>query len=133
MFAATIEDGKVIAPSDVCLTPMPGSPPPIVPQNYVNTGCNQLGFPFSTKVMINRAFALTNASQIRPTSGDERGINGGIMSGTFMQAAQFTQGSTKVMIEGKPAVFNNLSTIQNNINAQGSHLKPSQNKVMING
>ncbi len=133
MFATTIEKGKLVAPCDVCLTPQPGTPPPIVPICYTNMGETALGQPMSTKVMINGAFALTKASQIKLTSGDEPGVNGGITSGTFIQAAQFIQASAKVTIEGKPAVFMGNSTIQNNNNAVGSHLQPSQNKVMING
>ena len=133
MFAATIEKGTLIAAGDVCLTPQPGTPPPIVPICYTNTGQTALGQPMSTKVMINGAFALTKASRINLTSGDEPGANGGVVSGTFIQAAEFIQASTKVMIEGKPAVFMGNPTTQNNRNAVGSLLKPSQNKVMING
>ncbi len=133
MFAATIEKGKLVSACDVCLTPQPGSPPPIVPICYTNMGETAMGQPTSTKVMINGAFALTMASRIMLTTGDEPGVNGGIASGTFIQVAQFIQASTKVTIEGKPAVFMGNTTVQNNNNAAGSHLQPSQNKVMING
>ncbi|MBP8980410.1 MAG: DUF4150 domain-containing protein [Syntrophobacterales bacterium] len=72
------------------------------------------------------------ASQINLISGDEPGFNGGISLGSFIQVAQFIQTSAKVMTEGKPTVFMGNNTIQDN-NAVGSHLQPSQNKVMING
>jgi uncharacterized Zn-binding protein involved in type VI secretion len=42
-----------------------------------------------------------------------------------------TKGSTKVMLEGKPAVFQGNPTQQNEKNTAGSISTPSQNKVMI--
>ena len=40
-------------------------------------------------------------------------------------------GSIKVKFEGTPAVFMGDPTKQNDGNAVGSHLQPSQNKAMI--
>jgi len=42
-------------------------------------------------------------------------------------------GSTKVKLQGNPAVFMGNPTKQNDGNAVGSNLAPSQNKVMIMG
>jgi len=129
MFAATIEKGQVFAMPDVCKTPAPPGPP--VPIPYPNTGMNQMGNPTAKKVMINGAPALTKASKIQPTNGDQAGVTQGLVSGKIMGPAEFIMGSTKVKIEGNPAVFMGNPTKQNDGNAVGSHLQPSQNKVMI--
>lgn len=129
MFAATIEKGQVFAMPDVCKTPAPPGPP--VPIPYPNTGMNQMGNPTAQKVLINGAPALTKASKIQPTNGDQAGVAQGLVSGKIMGPAEFIMGSTKVKIEGNPAVFMGNPTKQNDGNAVGSHLQPSQNKVMI--
>ena len=129
MFAATIEKGQVFAMPDVCQTPAPPGPP--VPVPYPNTGMNQMGNPAAKKVIINGAPALTKASKIQPTNGDQAGVNQGVVSGKIMGPTEFIQGSTKVKIEGNPAVFMGNPTKQNDGNAVGSHIQPSQNKVMI--
>ena len=129
MFAATIEKGQVMAMPDVCLTPAPPAPP--VPVPYPNIGMTQMSNPTTKKILINGAPALTKASKIQPTNGDQAGVNQGVVSGKIMGPAEFIMGSTKVKIEGNPAVFMGNPTKQNDGNAVGSHLQPSQNKVMI--
>ncbi|HOF05917.1 MAG TPA: DUF4150 domain-containing protein [Syntrophales bacterium] len=131
MFAATIEKGQVMAMPDVCKTPAPPGPP--VPVPYPNTGMTTMGNPISKKVLINGAPALTKASKIQPTNGDQAGAAAGVVSSKIMGPAEFIQGSMKVKIEGNPAVFMGNPTKQNDGNALGSHLQPSQNKVMIMG
>ncbi|MFH1984878.1 MAG: PAAR-like domain-containing protein [Pseudomonadota bacterium] len=114
---------------DVCQTPSPGGP---VPVPYPNTAMPQMGNPATTKVMINGMPALTKASKIQPTNGDQGGsAGGGVVSGKMMGPAEFIQGSTKVSLEGNPAVFMGNPTKHNDGNAVGSNLAPSQNKVMI--
>lgn len=129
MFAATIEKGQVMAMPDVCLTPAPPAPP--VPVPYPNIGMAQMGNPTTKKILINGAPALTKASKIQPTNGDQAGGNQGVVSGKIMGPAEFIMGSTKVKLEGNPAVFMGNPTKQNDGNAVGSHIQPSQNKVMI--
>ena len=129
MFAATIEKGQVMAMPDVCLTPAPPAPP--VPVPYPNIGMTQMSNPTTKKILINGAPALTKASKIQPTNGDQAGANQGVVSGKIMGPAEFIMGSTKVKLEGNPAVFMGNPTKQNDGNAVGSHIQPSQNKVMI--
>jgi len=129
MFATTKEKGQLFAMPDTCKTPTPGGP---VPTPYPNTAMPQMGNPATTKVLINGMPALTKASKIQPTNGDQSGTaGGGVMSGKIMGPAEFIMGSTKVKLEGNPAVFMGNQTKQNDGNAVGSILAPSQNKVMI--
>ncbi|HAJ26544.1 MAG TPA: type VI secretion protein [Syntrophus sp. (in: bacteria)] len=131
MFAVTKENGQLMAMPDVCLTPAPPAPP--IPVPYPNVGMPQMGNPVTTKVLINGMPALTKASKISPTNGDQGGVNQGAVSGKIMGPAEFVMGSTKVKLEGNPAVFLGNMTKQNDGNAVGSVLAPSQNKVMIMG
>jgi len=131
MFAVTKENGQLMAMPDVCLTPAPPAPP--IPTPYPNIGMPQMGNPVTTKVLINGMPALTKASKISPTNGDQGGVNQGVVSGKIMGPAEFLMGSMKVKLEGNPAVFLGNMTKQNDGNAVGSVLAPSQNKVMIMG
>jgi uncharacterized Zn-binding protein involved in type VI secretion len=128
MFATTKEKGQLLAMPDTCKTPTPGGP---VPTPYPNTAMPQMGNPATTKVMINGMPALTKASKIQPTNGDQAGSAGGVVSGKIMGPAEFIMGSKKVKLEGNPAVFMGNQTKHNDGNAVGSNLVPSQNKVMI--
>jgi len=130
MFATTKEKGQLFAMPDVCQMPSPAGPIPIP---YPNMGMPQTGNPSTTKVMINGMPALTKASKIQPTNGDQAGTAGGVVSGKIMGPAEYIMGSTKVKLEGNPAVFMGNPTKQNDGNAVGSNLVPSQNKVMIMG
>lgn len=128
MFATTKEKGQVMAVPDVCKTPTPAGP---VPMPYPNIGMAPTGNPVTQKVMIHGMPALTKASKIQPTNGDQPGSAGGVVSGKIMGPAEFIMGSVKVKLEGNPAVFMGNPTKQNDGNAVGSNLVPSQNVVMI--
>jgi uncharacterized Zn-binding protein involved in type VI secretion len=123
MYATTTEKGQLLAMPDVCLTPTP------VP--YPNIGMPPTANPVTQKVLICGLPALTKASKCQPTSGDEAGVNNGSVSGKIMGPTEYLQGSMKVQLEGNPAVFMGNPTKQNDGNAVGSDLQPSQNKVMI--
>lgn len=56
------------------------------------------------------------------TSGDEAGVNGGVMSGTMMGRSKHVMGSMKVFFSPSPAGVNNPA---------GQLLAPSQSKVFI--
>jgi hypothetical protein len=129
MYATTMEKGQLLATPDVCLTPAPPASP--VPVPYVNIGMPPLANPVTQKVLICNMPALTKASKCQPTSGDEAGVNNGPVSGKIMGPTEYLQGSMKVQLEGNPAVFMGNPTKQNDGNAVGSDLQPSQNKVMI--
>ena len=131
MFAATKAGGQLMAMPDVCKTPAPPGPP--VPIPYPNTGMPAMASPVAQKVLICGMPALTKASKIQPTNGDQAGVAQGVVSGKIMGPAEIIMGSTKVKIEGNPAVFLGNPTKQNDGNAVGSIVQPSQNKVMIMG
>ena len=120
-----------MAMPDVCLTPAPPAPP--VPVPYPNIGMPAMANPVTSKVMIGGMPALTKASKIQPTNGDQAGVSQGVASGKIMGPAEIIQGSSKVKLEGNPAVYLGNPTKQNDGNAVGSILAPSQTTVMIMG
>lgn len=129
MFAVTKQAGQCFAMPDVCKTPAPPAPP--VPIPYPNIAMPMMGNPATTKVLIAGMPALTKSSKITISSGDEAGVAGGVVSGKIMGPAEFIMGSMKVKLEGNPAVRLGDPTKQNDGNAVGAVLAPSQAKVMI--
>ena len=129
MFAVTKQAGQCFAMPDVCKTPAPPAPP--IPTPYPNIAMPMMGNPATTKVLICGMPALTKASKITISSGDEAGLAGGVASSKVMGPAEFIMGSMKVKFEGNPAVRLGDSTKQNDGNAVGAVLAPSQAKVMI--
>ncbi|MGY4730815.1 DUF4150 domain-containing protein [Burkholderia pyrrocinia] len=127
MFLVTTASGLCMSPVDVCKTPTPGGPVPIP---YPNTGMPMTGTSITTKVLVCGMPALTKKSTIPMTNGDQPGSVGGVMSGKIMGKVEFTAGSTKVKLEGSPAVRLTTPTRQNDGNAAGAVLQPSQQKVM---
>jgi hypothetical protein len=118
-----------MAMPDVCKTPAPPGPP--IPIPYPNIAMPMMGNPATLKVLIAGMPALTKASKITISNGDQAGVAGGVMSGKMMGAAEFTMGSMTVKLEGNPAVRLSDPTKQNEGNAIGSVLAPSQAVVMI--
>ncbi|TDY97876.1 UNVERIFIED_ORG: uncharacterized protein DUF4150 [Herbaspirillum seropedicae] len=129
MFAVTKQAGQCMAMPDVCNTPIPPAGP--VPIPYPNIAMPMMGNPATTKVMISGMPALTKSSKITMSNGDQPGVNGGVVSGKIMGPAEFIMGSMKVKLEGNPAVRMGDTTKQNDGNAVGAVLVPSQVKVMI--
>jgi len=131
MFAVTKQSGQCLAMPDVCKTPAPPGPP--IPVPYPNIAMPMMGNPATTKVLICGMPALTKASKITISSGNEAGAAGGVVSGKIAGPAEFIMGSMKVKLEGNPAVRLGDSTKQNDGNAVGAVVAPSQNKVMVMG
>lgn len=129
MFAVTKQAGQCMAMPDVCKTPAPPGPP--IPIPYPNIAMPMMGNPATLKVLIAGMPALTKASKITISNGDQAGVAGGVMSGKMMGAAEFVMGSMTVRLEGNPAVRLSDPTKQNEGNAIGSVLAPSQAVVMI--
>lgn len=129
MFAVTKQNGQCMAMPDVCKTPAPPGPP--IPLPYPNIAMPMLGNPATTKVLICGMPALHKASKITISSGNEAGVAGGVASGENLGPAEFIMGSAKVKLEGNPAVRLGDTTKQNDGNAVGAVLAPSQNVVMI--
>ncbi|WP_277187861.1 DUF4150 domain-containing protein [Caballeronia sp. BR00000012568055] len=129
MFAVTKAAGQCMGVPDVCKTPAPPAPP--IPIPYPNIGMPMLGNPATTKVMVSGMPALTTASQISMSDGDQAGVAGGIVSGRVMGPVAFPLGSLCVMLEGAPAVRLGDMTEHNEGNIVGSVLAPSQAIVMV--
>jgi len=102
--ASTIGTGSCFAMPDTCNTPTPAGP---VPVPYPNTGENAMPMlpTAALNVMIGGKNAMMEQSQIMLTNGDNAGVNGGVMSGTFMGPAQFKLGSTRVMANGRGLAY----------------------------
>jgi len=129
MFAVTKENGQCLGMPDVCLTPAPPAPP--VPVPYPDIAMPMMGNPATTKVLIHGMPALTKASKITLSNGDEAGVNGGVASGRNMGQVEFVMSSQKVKLEGNFAVRLGDATKHNGGNAVGSVLAPSQPVVMV--
>lgn len=129
MYAVTREGGLCLGFPDVCLTPAP--PGPAVPVPYVNLAQPSLGSPASMKVYIRGVPALSSASRIAPSSGDEPGTAGGVRSGRNLGKMQFTGASSLVYFEGHPAVRLGDPTRHNDGNAEGAVVQPCQTLVLI--
>jgi uncharacterized Zn-binding protein involved in type VI secretion len=129
MFLCSMQGGSLLAFPDVCKVPAPPGPP--VPTPFPNTAMPQMASGAASKVLVCGMPALTTGSSIPSSNGDEAGTAGGVTSGNIMGKASFVKGSTKVMLQGKPAVSLGATTQQNGTNASGSVLAPSQTKVMV--
>lgn len=120
------------APADVCKVPTPAGP---VPTPFPNIATTQMTNPGSVvkKVLVANMPALNQMSKITLSNGDQAGSVGGVVSNKIMGQAQFLNGSTKVMVGGKPAVRVGCMTGQNGQpqNTVGSVISPSQVKVMV--
>jgi uncharacterized Zn-binding protein involved in type VI secretion len=130
MFICTVGGGSTMAMPDVCKTPAPPAPP--IPLPYPNMAQMVMGMPPVQNVLVSGAPALNKASKIPLSSGDEPGVAGGVVSGTFIQEVEFIMGSMIVTIGGKPAVRLGDPVKANKGNAVGSVIAPSQAVVMAN-
>jgi hypothetical protein len=91
----------------------------MVPVPYVNTAAYPQAVGFATTVKINMMNALTAATTIPVTTGDEAGTGGGVISGTIKGKASFTTSSPTVLFAGQGAARATDSTQQNVNNASG--------------
>lgn len=128
MFAVTLAGGQCMATPDVCQVPTPLGP---VPTPFPNVGMPPMGNSPTTKVLVSGMPALTKASKIPLTNGDQAGTAGGVVSGKVMGEVEFIAGSTKVKFEGQAAIRLSTPTKQNAGNTVGAVLAPSQTKVVI--
>lgn len=132
MFMLNNGGAQAMATPDVCKVPTPAGP---VPTPLVNLGTTSMADPGGvvTKVLLANMPALNQATKILLSNGNEPGVAGGVVSSKIMGQIQFTNGSVKVMVGGKPAVRVGAMTGQNGaaINAVGSVVAPSQVKVML--
>jgi len=129
MFAVTKQGGQCMGMPDVCKTPAPPAPP--IPIPYPNIGMPMMGNPATMKVLVCGMPALTKASKITISSGDEAGLAGGVVSGKNMGPVEFILSSLKVKFEGNPSVRLGDTTKHNDGNIVGAVLAPGQVVVMV--
>ncbi|MFO7746727.1 MAG: DUF4150 domain-containing protein [Orrella sp.] len=130
MFACTVGGGSTMAMPDVCKTPAPPAPP--IPIPYPNIAQLSMALPPVANVLISGAPAINKSSKIPLSSGDEPGVEGGVVSGTFIQEVEFVMGSMIVSIGGKPAVRLGDPIKANKGNGMGTVMAPSQSVVSAN-
>ncbi|WP_027183150.1 PAAR-like domain-containing protein [Desulfovibrio inopinatus] len=130
MFISTNESGgQALGQPDMCFTPAPPGPP--VPVPYVNVADLSMAVDTAMNVLVCGSLGLNLSSTVPMSDGDQPGVTGGVVSQVFMDEAGFSAGSTKVLIEGAPAVHLGASTTQNAYNCVGSIVAPSQTKVIL--
>ena len=130
--ATTMAGGMCMGTPDVCKVPAPPAPP--IPTPFPNIGQCPMATGTTTKVMIMNMPALTEASKIALSSGDEAGVAGGVVSGMNMGQVVFRTMSSKVSFEGKKAVMLTGTTAHNGSNANmpaGTCVAPSQAVVLV--
>jgi hypothetical protein len=119
-------------PIDVCQVPAPPLPP--IPTPFPNIGMLQNAVSTSTKVMFDNKLVIVEMSELPMSTGDEAGVAGGVISGTFIGPVAFKLGSTKVKVEGKNAVTMTGLTAHNGKNPNapvGMVLAVMNMKVMV--
>jgi hypothetical protein len=119
---------------DVCKVPAPPAPPIPTPFPNVAQCAGALATTCTTKVKILNQPVLHKGSEIPMTQGDEAGVGGGVVSGTFGQKASYRSGVSKVKVEGNDIVTVLLPTAHNGSNANapaGAQIAPSQAKVVV--
>jgi uncharacterized Zn-binding protein involved in type VI secretion len=122
------------APIDVCKIPAP--PAPFAPAPFPNMcQCSALSGT-STKVKICGSAAATKSSSASSSQGDEGGTLKGMVAPFQMSKVQYKLGSSRVKIEGKPAVTVTKMTSHNGASPNappGLQVAPSQTKVILMG
>lgn len=130
MFANTQMMGTDTAFPDVCLTPAPPAPAP-VPIPYPNVAMGPTAVPAQVKVLFACAPAHNLATTTPISNGDNAGVATGVASATVMGPSRPVTGAFTVLIVGMPATRLTSANIQNNTNAPGARVVPSQPKVIL--
>ncbi|PHM38720.1 DUF4150 domain-containing protein [Xenorhabdus innexi] len=128
MFANTQSGGMDVAAPDVCLTPATPSP---VPVPYPNMAQGPTGVTNAMNILFAGAPVHNLMTKCPMTTGDNSGVNMGVVSGTVMGSSQHTLGANAVLVKKFPATRLSSSTMQNSTNAVGCRIIPSQHKVQI--
>ena len=130
--ASTKGGGQCFAFPDTCLTPAPPAPP--IPVPYPNFGMVNQAKNTAKKVKFSGKEVVTKKSEISRSSGDEAGVNKGVMSGMNMGKVTFKKGSSKVKVQGQDCIHLTSMTGHNGMNANmptGAQVAPSQTKVIV--
>ncbi len=130
MFANTQMMGVDTAFPGVCQTPAPPAPAPI-PVPYPNIAMGPTAVPSQLKVLFACAPAHNLATTTPLTNGDNLGVATGVASGTVMGPSRPLTGAFTVLLCGAPATRLTSINVQNNTNAPGVRVVPSQPKVLL--
>ena len=127
MFANTQMMGTDMAFPDVCLTPTP-VPTPIP---YPNIAMGPMGVPAAYNILFMAAPAHNMSTTVPLTNGDNAGVNMGVASGLVMGPSRHLTAAFTCLVGGMPATRLTSMSLQNNTNAPGARIVPSQPKVLI--
>lgn len=127
MFANTQMMGTDMAFPDVCLTPTP-VPTPIP---YPNIAMGPMGVPAAYNILFMAAPAHNMSTTVPLTNGDNAGVALGVASGLVMGPSRHLTASFTALVGGMPATRLTSMSLQNNTNAPGARIVPSQVKVLI--
>lgn len=128
--ASTKGGGQCTGFPDVCKVPAP-APPGFIPTPFPNVGNVASADKVTKKVFIQNKGVVHEGSEIPRSSGDEAGTLKGMVSTMNMSKVVYTSAVTKVKVEGQSIVTALKPTKQNDGNAVGSQLSPSQTKVIV--
>ncbi len=136
MFGITTKSmGQCLAFPDVCKTPAPPSPSPVpIPYPNIAMPSNARGNTCAKKVKICNKKVLTKKSVIGSSTGDEAGVNNGVVSNKIRGEAKYRTGSSKVKVEGQGVVYHTCMTAQNGGSANmpaGTQVSPTQVRVTV--
>jgi hypothetical protein len=128
---STITSGQCTSgPPDVCNTPSSSGTTPV---SYTNTSQLSNCTNTSSKVFFDNGQVVHLNSSMSSSSGDEAGSSGGTVSGVNMSKVAYSQGSSKVTIEGNACIYNTCATLHNgsSSNTTGTQTSASQQKVQV--
>lgn len=128
VFVSTNMGGMDTAAPDTCLVPAAAGAP--VPTPLPNMAPTPTTIPTQFKALIMCLPAHNMASMKPLTSGDEPGVQMGVASGMIKGPSRNLLGSTNYFPGCMPATKMLMPTLQNNTNAPGASLVPSQLKVL---
>lgn len=128
MFANAQMMGTDTGFPDVCLTPSPAGPVPIP---YPNIAMGPTAVPNVPNILFIGTPAHNLGTTIPLTNGDNAGLATGVASGTVMGPSRHLTGAFSVLIKGMPATRLTSVSLQNNTNAPGCRVVPSQTKVLL--
>jgi len=128
MFANCQMMGMDLGFPDVCLTP---AGPAVVPIPYPNIAMGPTAIPNQVKVFIMAMPAHNLGTQIPLTNGDNAGLATGVASGTVMGPSKHLTAAFTVLFSAMPATRLTSMSLQNNTNAPGVRIVPSQPVVIL--
>jgi hypothetical protein len=130
MPAASSAAGSADAFPDTCNVPSSSGS---VPTPFTNTAQCAATEGGAETVLIENVPAVVVGAEISVSSGDESGSAGGVTSGTVASTVTYMQGSSKVLVQGRPLVVLTNVTAHNGVSANapaGTLDCPSQAKVL---